>query len=42
MGQEEAGDMMNTDVLVFHGSPDAPMVDVSALGSPRPLVNDFR
>ena len=41
MGQEAAGEMMNTDVLVFHGAPDAPTVDVTALGSPRPLVDDF-
>ena len=41
MGQEAAGDSMNTDVLVFHGSPDAPTVDVTALGSPRPLVDDL-
>lgn len=41
MGQEAAGEMMNTDVLVFHGSPDAPTVDVTALGSPRPIVDDF-
>ncbi len=30
-----------TDVIVFHGSPDAPMVDVVALGSPRPIVNNL-
>ncbi len=41
MGQEEAGDMMNTDVLVFHGAPDAPTVDVTAGGSPRALVDGF-
>lgn len=40
MGQQEAADMANTDVLVFHGSPDAPTVDVTALGSPRPVVDD--
>jgi hypothetical protein len=28
MGQEEAGQSGNTDVLVFHGSTDAPSVDV--------------
>ena len=41
MGQESAGEETNTDVLVFHGSPDAPTVDVTAGGSPRPLVDDF-
>ncbi len=41
MAQQEAGEMGNTDVLVFHGSPDAPMVDVTAVGSPRPIVDDF-
>lgn len=40
MGQEAAGEEGNTDVLVFHGSPDAPTVDVTALGSPRALVDD--
>lgn len=40
MGQEAAMDDGNTDVLVFHGAPDAPTVDVSAAGSPRPLVDD--
>ena len=39
MGQEAAGMEENVDVLVFHGSPDAPTVDVTALGSPRPLVD---
>ncbi len=28
MGREMASDTMNTDVLVFHGSTDAPIVDV--------------
>lgn len=41
MGQESAADSSNTDVLVFHGAPDAPTVDVTALGSPRPLVDDI-
>ena len=41
MGREEASEMMNTDVLVFHGSPDAPTVDVTAGGSPRPIVDGF-
>ena len=41
MAQEAAGDEMNTDVLVFHGAPDAPTVDVTAGGSPRPLVDGF-
>ena len=41
MGQEAAGEMMNTDVLVFHGAPDAPTVDVTPGGTPRPLVDGF-
>ncbi len=32
MGREEATDMNNTDVLVFHGSTDAPTVDVVEVG----------
>ncbi|MDP3462702.1 MAG: DUF4397 domain-containing protein, partial [Bacteroidales bacterium] len=32
MGREEATNMMNTDVLVFHGSTDAPTVDVVEVG----------
>ncbi|MEZ4738654.1 MAG: DUF4397 domain-containing protein [Flavobacteriales bacterium] len=31
MAREEATDMMNTDVLVIHGSTDAPTVDVAEL-----------
>ncbi len=32
MGREVAGSMDNTDVLVFHGSTDAPVVDVVEVG----------
>jgi len=32
MGREEATNTMNTDVLVFHGSTDAPTVDVVEVG----------
>ena len=41
MGQEAAASEEGVDVLVFHGAPDAPPVDVTALGSPRPLVDGF-
>lgn len=41
MGREEAAIAGNTDVLVFHGSTDAPTVDVSTPGgSATPLVDD--
>jgi len=42
MGREMATDTMNTDVLVFHGSTDAPIVDVKevALGAGT-IVNDL-
>jgi hypothetical protein len=41
LGQEAAATMGNTDVLVFHGSTDAPTVDVSTPGgSMTPLVDD--
>jgi hypothetical protein len=33
LGQEAANTMGNTDVLVFHGSTDAPTVDVQAVGA---------
>lgn len=32
MGREEATNMSNTDVMVFHGSTDAPTVDVVEVG----------
>jgi len=32
MGREEASNMGNTDVLVFHGATDAPVVDVVEVG----------
>ncbi|MEE4257285.1 MAG: DUF4397 domain-containing protein, partial [Bacteroidales bacterium] len=32
LAREIASDMMNTDVLVFHGSTDAPVVDVVEVG----------
>lgn len=37
-GQESAADSSLVDLLVFHGSPDAPGVDVFARGLPDPLV----
>ena len=42
MGREMASDTMNTDVLVFHGSTDAPIVDVKevALGAGT-IVDDL-
>ncbi len=32
MGQEQASNPLNTDVLVFHGSTDAPVVDIVETG----------
>ncbi len=40
MGREEANSAGNTDVLVFHGSTDAPTVDVRTPGGASPLVDD--
>jgi hypothetical protein len=40
MGQEEAVTAGQTDVLVFHGSTDAPTVDVATPGAMTPLVDD--
>jgi len=40
MGQEEAGQSGNTDVLVFHGSTDAPVVDIYAAPDLE-LINDL-
>jgi hypothetical protein len=38
-GREEAEDLLNTDVLVNHGSPDAPMVDVfETSGTPAEII----
>jgi hypothetical protein len=34
MGEEAANDPANVGLLFFHGSPDAPMVDITAGGSP--------
>jgi uncharacterized protein (DUF4213/DUF364 family) len=39
-GREAATDTSNTDVLVFHGSTDAPTVDVVAVGAGT-IVNDL-
>ncbi len=42
MGQDEAIVSTNTDVLVFHGSTDAPTVSVwETSGTPAELFNDF-
>ncbi len=38
MGRERTSNPANVDVLFFHGSPDAPTVDVVAGGSP--IIND--
>lgn len=40
LGQEQAVTAGNTDVLVFHGSTDAPTVDVTTPGGMTPLVDD--
>ncbi|MEE4258559.1 MAG: DUF4397 domain-containing protein [Bacteroidales bacterium] len=42
MGREMATDMDNTDVLVFHGSTDAPTVDVVEIGQGAgTIIDDF-
>ncbi|MEZ5198604.1 MAG: DUF4397 domain-containing protein [Bacteroidales bacterium] len=42
MGREQASNMDNTDVLVFHGSTDAPTVDVVEVGvGAGTIVNDL-
>jgi hypothetical protein len=40
MGREEASMMDNTDVLVFHGSTDAPTVDVREIGAGAGTIID--
>jgi hypothetical protein len=40
MGREAAANPSNTDVLVFHGATDAPVVDVVGVGAGT-LVNDL-
>ena len=40
MGREMATDMDNTDVLVFHGSTDAPTVDVVEIGQGAGTIVD--
>jgi hypothetical protein len=40
MGREEASEMDNTDVLVFHGSTDAPTVDVVEVGAGAGTIVD--
>ncbi|MBS3808199.1 MAG: DUF4397 domain-containing protein, partial [Bacteroidales bacterium] len=40
-GQEEASTTGETDVLVFHGSTDAPIVDVAEPNVPATLVDDL-
>ncbi len=42
MGREEASSSSNTDVLVFHGSTDAPVVDVVEVGAGAgTIIDDF-
>jgi hypothetical protein len=42
MGREMATDMNNTDILVFHGSTDAPTVDVVEIGQGAgTIIDDF-
>ncbi|GAL69414.1 T9SS type A sorting domain-containing protein [Jejuia pallidilutea] len=41
MGRETAGTSGNTDLLVHHGSTDAPTVDVNEVSGPSVLVNDI-
>lgn len=40
MGREMATDMNNTDILVFHGSTDAPTVDVVEIGQGAGTIID--
>ncbi len=40
MGREESSNMGNTDVLVFHGSTDAPTVDIVETGVGAGLIVD--
>jgi lipopolysaccharide export system protein LptA len=40
-GQEESGSSGETDVLVFHGSTDAPTVDITETHIPAKLENDL-
>ncbi len=41
MGREEAANSANTDLLVFHGSTDAPTVDIYESTGPAELINDL-
>jgi len=41
MGQEAAGDPANVEFAAFHGSPDAPAVDVDARGVADELVDNL-
>jgi hypothetical protein len=41
LGRETAGTSGNTDLLVHHGSTDAPTVDVNEVSGPSVLVNDI-
>jgi len=42
MGRESASNPSNTDLLVFHGSTDAPVVDVVEVGvGAGTIINDF-
>ena len=41
MGREEANEAENTDLLVFHGSTDAPTVDIYESTGPTELIDDL-
>jgi hypothetical protein len=40
-GREMANNASNTDLLIFHGSPDAPTVDITAQGGSPVLADDL-
>ncbi len=41
MSREKAGDAANTDLLVYHGSTDAPTVDVYEASGPSELIDNL-